>query len=144
MNSHVYEQIIQGGPEAIIVADRDGTIRFWNAAAAEMFGFSAEEAVGQSLDLIVPEPQRARHWAGYREVMRTGQTHYGREILAVPALRKDGARISVEFHIVLLRDERNELTGAAALMRDVTERWQRERSLRERIRALEAELEQRK
>ncbi|MGH2545135.1 MAG: PAS domain S-box protein, partial [Ardenticatenaceae bacterium] len=94
------------------------------------------------LDLIVPERQRERHWEGYRRVMETGVTRYGSEMLAVPAMRKDGQRISIEFSITLLKDERGGVLAVAAIMRDVTERWQREREMRNRISALEAQLGQ--
>lgn len=112
-------------------------IRLWNAGAEAMFGYSTAEAIGQSLDLIVPERQRGRHWEGYHKVMATGVTRYGKELLAVPAVRKDGTRISLEFTIVLLRDDAGQPMGTAALMRDVTARWQQERTLRERLAALE-------
>jgi len=115
-------QIVEGTQEAIIFADRDGTIRLWNAGAEAMFGYSTEEAIGQSLDLIVPERQRGRHWEGYHKVMATGITRYGKELLAVPAVRKDGTRISLEFTIVLLRDDAGQPMGTAALMRDMTAR----------------------
>jgi len=124
-------------PEAVIFADRQGLVRLWNRAAETMFGYSADEALGQSLDLIVPERFRARHWEGYRHVMATGVTSYGQQLLAVPAIRKDGQRISIEFSIALLKDERGEVTGAAAVVRDVTARWQAERELRRRLAALE-------
>jgi len=124
-------------PEAVIFADQLGVVRVWNRAAESMFGYSADEALGQSLDLIVPERFRARHWEGYRHVMATGVTSYGQRLLAVPAMRKDGQRISIEFSIVLLKDERGEVTGAAAVVRDVTARWQAERELRRRLAALE-------
>ena len=130
-------QIVEGTQEAIIFADRDGTIRLWNVGAEEMFGYSTAEAIGQSLDLIVPERQRGRHWEGYHKVMATGVTRYGKELLAVPAVRKDGTRISLEFTIVLLRDEAGQPMGTAALLRDVTARWQQERALKEQLAALE-------
>jgi PAS domain S-box-containing protein len=124
-------------PEAVIFADRQGLVRLWNRAAETMFGYSADEALGQSLDLIIPERFRARHWDGYRQVMATGVTSYSQRLLAVPAMRKDGQRISIEFSIALLKDERGEVTGAAAVVRDVTARWQAERELRRRLAALE-------
>jgi PAS domain S-box-containing protein len=92
-----------------------------------MFGYSADEALGQSLDLIIPERLRVRHWDGYRQVMDTGVTRYGERLLAVPAMRKDGQRISIEFSIALLKDEHGEVAGAAAVVRDVTARWEAER-----------------
>jgi PAS domain S-box-containing protein len=133
----LFRRIVEEMPEAVIFADQQGVVRLWNRAAETMFGYSADEALGQSLDLIVPERFRARHWGGYRHVMATGVTSYGQRLLAVPAMRKDGERISIEFSIALLKDERGEVTGAAAVVRDVTARWQAERELRRRLAALE-------
>lgn len=131
-------RIVEEAPDAIIFSDREGTIRLWNAGAEAVFGYRADEALGRSLDLIIPEKQRARHWEGYRAVMATGVTRYGRgELLRVPALRKDGRRISVEFSILLPRDAAGEVLGAAAILRDVTERWEQDRALRQRLAALE-------
>ena len=135
------QQIVKGTQDAIIFADRDGIIRLWNSGAEAMFGYPAEEALGQSLDLIIPDRLRGRHWEGYREVMATGVTRYDRELLAVPGLRKDGSRVSLEFSIALLRDGTGELLGAAAVLRDVTARWQQEKTLKERLAALEAKME---
>ena len=131
------QQIVEGTQEAIIFADRDGIIHLWNVGAEVMFGYSAAEAIGQSLDLIIPERQRGRHWEGYHKVMATGVTRYGKELLAVPAVRKDGTRISLEFTIVLLYDEAGQPMGTAALIRDVTARWQQEKVLKERLAALD-------
>jgi PAS domain S-box-containing protein len=126
----LFQRIVEEMGEAVIVSDRAGVIVFWNRAAEAMFGHSAAEAQGQSLDLIIPERFRTRHWAGYHAVMSTGVTRYGHELLAVPAIRKDGRRISLEFSIVLLRNDAGELAGAAAIIRDVTARWERERARR--------------
>lgn len=134
----LYQRIVEDNPLAILFADRDGKIRLWNAGAEAMFGYTAAEALGQSLDLIVPEKQRPRHWEGWERVMATGVTKYGRDPLAVPALRKDGSRISIEFYIVLLRGPGGELMGAAALIQDVTVRFQQQKELRARLAALEA------
>jgi len=108
----LFRSIVEQTQFAVIFSDRDGVIQFWNAGAEAMFGYTATEAVGQSLDMIVPERQRARHWEGYHKVMASGITKYGREMLAVPAMRKDGARISVEFAIVLLRAPSGEMLRA--------------------------------
>ena len=128
--SRLLERIVEEMLEAVVVSDRAGVILFWNRGAEVMFGHSAGEAVGQTLDLIIPERHRARHWEGYRTVMSTGVTRYGRELLAVPAIRKDGRRISIEFSITLLRDDGGGLAGAAAVIRDVTARWEREQASR--------------
>jgi PAS domain S-box-containing protein len=134
----LYQRIVEDNPIAILFADRDGKIRFWNAGAEAMFGYTAEEALGQSLDLIVPEKQRPRHWEGWERVMASGVTKYGRDPLAVPALRKDGSRISIEFNIIMLRAPTGELLGAAAMVQDVTARWQQQKEMNARLAAFEA------
>ncbi len=134
----MYRAIVEHTQDAIILADRDGVIRLWNEGAETIFGYRADEAIGQTLDMIIPERLRGRHWEGYRKVMATGVTKYGREFLAVPGTRKDGTRLSLEFTIMLLRDETGALLGPAAIIRDVTARWQQEKALRERLAALEA------
>ena len=125
--------------DALVIADRDGTITFWNDSAGRVFGWSAEEAVGRSLDLIIPERLRDRHWTGYRGVMASGETRYGVNLLEVPALHKDGRRLSIAFTVTLLRQPGEELPYAiAAVLRDDTQRWHERRRLAERV----AELEQ--
>ena len=122
--------------DAIVFADRAGVIRFWNPGAERLFGFSAGEALGRSLDIIIPEPQRVRHWAGFRRVMETGESRYGAgDLLAVPGLRKDGTRLSLEFTIVPLRDDAGRMEGMAAILRDVTARFEEMRALRREIAA---------
>jgi len=133
----LYQQIIEGAQDAIIFADKEGIIRLWNSGAEAIFGYSKEEAIGETLDLIVPEKLREKHWEGYRKVMDTGVTKYGSDILAVPALKKDDSRLSVEFTIVLLKNDSGKPIGTAAIMRDVTERWQREKELKKRLAELE-------
>src|SRR3954468_13872801 len=127
--------ILATASDAIIATDRAGIVSFWNPGAARIFGFTAEQAVGQSLDLIVPENLRARHWEGYRRVMSTGESRYGDgELLSVPAVTRDGRRISVEFTIVMLRNGA-EVTGTVAVMRDVTKRFEEVRELKRRLAA---------
>ncbi len=135
----LYRKIIEEAYDAIIFADREGVIRLWNVGAEAIFGFSSEEALGQTLDIIIPERLRERHWEGYRKVMANGTTGYARELLAVPAMRRDGMRISVEFSLVLLRDQADKVLGSAAIIRDVTARWEREKALKQRLAALESE-----
>jgi len=135
------QSILEQTQLAVIFGDHEGVIRFWNSGAEAMFGYRADEALGKSMDLIVPERQRAPHWEGYHRVMATGVTKYGRDLLAVPALRKDGTRISVEFSIVLLHAPTGEMLGAAAIMLDVTARWQKQKEMKERLAALQARLE---
>jgi PAS domain S-box-containing protein len=130
--------LIDAAGDAIVVADPNGLIRLWNPAAVRLFGFTADEAVGRSLDIIIPDRFHDRHWSGYREVVWTGRTRYGADVLRVPALRKDGGRLSIAFTVALLRDEGGHVTGIAAIIRDDTSRWNEEQSLRRRLAELEA------
>ena len=128
------DALLHSASDAIIATDRDGRITFWNPGAERIFGFTAAEAVGQSLDLIIPENLRARHWSGFRHTMETGTSRYGHgDLLSVPGLARDGRRISVEFTIVLLRDAMQETTGTVAVMRDVTKRFEEVRELKRRL-----------
>jgi PAS domain S-box-containing protein len=123
----VAEAVLSARADAIVAADSDGVIRFWNPGAERIFGYTRDEAVGRSLNLIIPERLRQRHWEGYRKVMQTGQSRYGEsDVLAVPALRKDGAAISVEFAIVPLQ-ESGRLIAIVAMMRDVSKRFEETR-----------------
>lgn len=134
--SDIARALLDGEADAIVGCDRDGVIRFWNAGAARIFGFVADEAVGRSLDLIIPERLRARHWDGWRHTMETGTSRYsGGDTLSVPALRKDGTQISVEFTISPLHDTAGRISGVAAVMRDVTARFEELRALRKQARA---------
>lgn len=127
--------------EAVVIADPDGVIVFWNEAATHLFGWPAPDAVGRSLDMIIPERLRDRHWAGYRRVMQTGHTDYGNRLLEVPAVHRDGRTMSVAFTVTLLtRSGVTRPDWIAAVLRDDTERWQERRRLRERIVELEASL----
>lgn len=128
--------LVAGMPDAIVYADADGSIRMWNAGASRMFGFTEQEALGRSLDIIIPVNLRDRHWHGYRETMLTGQTRYGDgQILAVPAVRKDGSRLSVEFTIVPFTGDDGKMCGIAAVMRDSTARFEEVRALRKALAA---------
>jgi PAS domain S-box-containing protein len=135
--------LVHDAGDAVIVADSEGAIRYWNAAAERIFGRSAGEVLGASLDLIIPEPLRERHWDGFRHTMATGETRYGGKTLAVPAVRADGARISVEFTVALLRDATGAVSGIGAILRDVTAAWEERRALARRVRELEHELAER-
>lgn len=118
--------------DAVIFADAEGVIRLWNTGAAELFGYQPLEALGRPLDLIIPENLRERHNQGYRQVMASAASKYARELLAVPGLAKDGRRLSLEFAITLIRHEEGRIWGAAAIIRDVTVRWQRQQELKRR------------
>ena len=134
---HFADRLVAGMSDAIVYADADGTIRLWNRGATRIFGFAESEALGGSLDIIIPEGLRQRHWLGYRGTMQTGQSRYGDgQILSVPAVRKDGARISVEFTIVPFADDVGQMIGIAAIMRDATARFEELRALRKELAAI--------
>ena len=137
-------RLVAGCPEAIIYADAQGRIRFWNDAASRIFGYRETETLGESLDLIIPERLRDRHWQGYEQVMKGGQSRYGAgDLLAVPARHKDGRQISVEFTILPLHDDTGAMLGIAAFLRDVTERFEEVRGLRRELAALKTREPQR-
>ncbi len=132
----LFEKLVQDAPDAIIYADAEGVIRLWNRGAERIFGFAAAEAIGRSLDIIIPERLRARHWDGYCQVMKTGVSRYGEgDLLAVPGVRKDGARISLEFTIVPFRGDDGRLCGVAAILRDTTKRFDEMKELRRQLAA---------
>ncbi|HET9904862.1 MAG TPA: PAS domain S-box protein [Xanthobacteraceae bacterium] len=135
LRTQLADALLNSVADAIVAADAGGTVRFWNPGAERLFGFTEAEALGRSLDIIIPERLRARHWEGYRTVMRTGRSRYGAgEVLAVPGLRKDGAQISLEFTLVALRDDEGRITGLVAVLRDVTARFEELKTLRRRLR----------
>jgi PAS domain S-box-containing protein len=134
-------QILETSPEAILVSSRDGLIRYWNPSAQRLFGFSAAEVEGQSMDLIIPERLRGRHWGGWDQVMASGATRYGAgDLLAVPALHKEGRQLSVEFSIQLLRDPAGQIEWVVASFRDVTARFARDKALKLQLKELSARL----
>ena len=129
--------ILAARSDAVVASDREGIIRFWSPGAERIFGHSAAEALGQSLDLIIPERLRARHWEGYRHVMDGGQSRYSEsELLAVPAQRKGGSQVSVEFTITPVRTDTGDLIGLVAVIRDVTARFEETKELRRKLQAL--------
>ena len=138
--ARILKQIFDGSSDGIIFADGEGIIRLWNRGAERIFGYGESEALGSTLDLIVPERFRERHWEGYRRVMETGETRYGDQLLSVPGMGRDGSRISLEFTVCLIKSEDGVAEGVAAIVRDSTEGWQRERELKQRVGELEKRL----
>lgn len=133
-----FDNFLQVAGDAIVAAAPDGTIVFWNAGAERIFGYPAGEALGQSLDLIIPERFRQRHWQGYQRVMGTGQTRYGADVLRVPAVHKEGRSLSIAFTVTLMSSPERQIDAIVAVVRDETSRWQEEQTLRKRIAELEA------
>ncbi len=132
-----FQQLLQALGDGVIVCDAKGDITFWNAAATRIFGFTESEALGQSLDLIIPQRQRQRHWDGYHKTMATGETRYGADVLRVPAVHKEDKPLSIAFTVALLHGADGEGSSIVALVRDETERWSEERKLRARLAQLE-------
>lgn len=128
------QAILSSHSDAIIAADKDGIIVFWNPGAERIFGHASDAAIGQSLDIIIPERLRKRHWEGYRHFMETGESRYGNgDVLAVPGVKREGGKVSIEFTIMPLRDGNGALAGVAAIMRDVTKRFEEMRALKQQL-----------
>ena len=132
------KQLVAGAADAIIVCDAPGAIVFWNRSAERIFGFSEAEARGQSLDLIIPQRQRERHWEGYHKTMATAITKYGADVLRVPALHKDGHTISIAFTVSMLFSADTKVSGIVAIVRDESARFAELRDLRKRVVELES------
>jgi PAS domain S-box-containing protein len=140
-DDHTLAELVRSLADAVVIADPDGTIVFWNEATTRIFGWAADEAIGRSLDLIIPERLRARHWDGYRRVMETGHTEYGARLLEVPAVHRDGHTISIAFTVSLLGGPgAPRPAGIAAVIRDDSGRWRERREMSERLTALEQRL----
>ena len=135
----VYQQLVEAIGDAIVVSDANGAIDFWNPAAERLFGFTQAEALGNSLDLIIPERLRARHWAGFGKTMATGETRYSHDVLRVPAVHKDGRALSIAFTVGLLYGPQRDVIGIAAVIRDETTRFAEEKNLRKRLAEIEGQ-----
>jgi len=131
-------QLVAAVGDAIVVCDASGAITLWNPAATRIFGFGESEALGQSLDLIIPQRQRQRHWDGYHKTMETGQTRYGNDVLRVPALHKEGRALSIAFTVAMLYSADKKVASIIAVIRDESARFTEDRNLRKRLAELEA------
>jgi PAS domain S-box-containing protein len=132
-----YQQLVEALGDAVIICDCEGVIRLWNAAAERLFGFTPAEALGSSLDLIIPERLQERHWVGFARTMATGQTRYQHDLLRVPAMHKDGRTLSIAFTVGLLLGAERTVTGLVAMIRDETKGFAELRDLRKRLAELE-------
>ena len=138
MNTNVdLHQLIECVGDAVIVADVNEKIILWNPAATRIFGYSEAEALGNTLDLIVPERQRQKHNEGYSHSMQTGTTRYGTSLLKVPAKHQDGSTLSIAFTVGMIFDENHQANGVVAIIRDETARFAEERALKKRLSDLE-------
>ena len=138
----VYRQIVNEAPDGVVLATTDGTMLVWNRGAERIFGFSAQETIGQGVDMIIPESQRDQHWAGYDKVLAAGTTQYVNEPLAVTANHKNGKRISLEMTFVLVKGPDGKVTHIAAFIRDVSPRVQRDIQTRRKLTALEKQVQE--
>ena len=136
-NPDVFRALVEQASDAIIFADRDGSIRIWNRGAERVFGYPAAEAIGASLDLIVPERFRRAHWEGFRRAIETGSTRYVDRVLTTRALHKDGGKRYVDMSFGLVKDAAGAVLGALAVARDCTERHVADAELRQRIAVLD-------
>jgi PAS domain S-box-containing protein len=137
-----HQQLVENAADAIMACDAAGKITLWNAASSRMFGFSEQEAMGQSLDIIIPQRQQARHWEGYHVTMASGITKYGSSVLRVPAVHKDGHTLSIAFTVSLLHTPDGKVSAIVAVVRDESVKFAEERALRKRITELEIDLSQ--
>ncbi|MES2953986.1 MAG: PAS domain S-box protein [Pseudomonadota bacterium] len=133
-------QLVEAVGDAIVASDAGGAIVLWNPAAQRMFGFTESEALGQSLDIIIPQRQQQRHWDGYHQTMATGKTRYGNDVLRVPAVHKDGHSLSIAFTVALLHTPEGKVSAIVAVIRDETSRFAEERNLKKRLTELEIQL----
>jgi PAS domain S-box-containing protein len=134
------KQLVSVVGDAIMASDASGAITLWNPASERMFGYTEAEAIGQSLDLIIPQRQQQRHWDGYHKTMQSGVTKYGNDVLRVPAMHKDGHSLSIAFTVALLHSPDNEVSAIVAVVRDESARFAEERALRKRLMELESQL----
>jgi PAS domain S-box-containing protein len=126
--------------DAVVVCDVAGRVVVWNAGAERIFGWSSAEALGQRMDMIVPERLRKRHWDGYDQSMRTGHTRYAHDVLRVPAVDKAGRAMSIAFTVFMLYGPSGEPTACGSVIRDETDRFAQDRALKQKLAALEAQL----
>lgn len=135
-----YQQLIEAAGDAIMACDAAGNIVLWNAACERMFGYAQAQALGQSLDIIIPQRQQARHWEGYHVTMASGKTKYGSSVLRVPAVHQDGHTLSIAFTVSLMHSADGKVSAIVAVVRDESVKFAEERALRKQITELQAQL----
>lgn len=133
----LFRGLVAEAPDAVIFADRDGTIQVWNRGAERLFGYAAAEVVGASLDVIIPDRLRRAHWDGYHRAIDSGRTKHGNRVLTTRSVHKDGRKLYVDLSFGLVRDRAGTVVGAMAMGRDGTARYVSDQALRARIVELE-------
>ena len=129
--------VVAQTPDAIVFSDRESVIRLWNRGAEVLFGFAASEAVGASLDIIIPERFRAAHWAGFRRAVAAGQVRHGARVRTTRAIHRFGHKLYVELSFALVHDPSGTVVGSVAVGRDCSDRYLGEKAMRERLAELE-------
>ena len=131
------KQLVESIGDAVIASDPAGAINLWNPAAERVFGYTEAEALGKSLDIIIPQRQQQRHWDGYNKTMETGVTKYGNDVLRVPAVHKDGHTLSIAFTVAMLHTPDGKISAIVAVVRDESARFAEDRALKKRLTELE-------
>ena len=137
MDTQLQTNLLDQGPDAVIFAGTDGLVAYWNAAAERIFGHTSAAAMGQSLDIIIPEQYREAHWTAYDRALADGDTKYRGQSLATRSVRADGEKIYVELSFGIIKDAAGASIGAIATARDITERFTADREMRRKLRELE-------
>jgi PAS domain S-box-containing protein len=135
-----YKMLVQAVGDAVMACDASGAITLWNPSCERMFGFTPQDAMGKSLDIIIPQRQQQRHWDGYHQTMKTGITKYGNDVLRVPAVHKDGHTLSIAFTVSMLHTPDGKVSQIVAVVRDESARFAEDRNLRKRLMELESQL----
>lgn len=137
IESHTVEtlssDILRSMPEALIFSDLDGIIRLWNPGAETVFGFTAAESIGQSLDLIIPERLRKAHWDGFNQAIARGGIKPGRTSMITRSLHKSGTDIYVDMSFEMVKNQAGQMLGSMAVARDATARFLEEKNLRRQL-----------
>ena len=134
----LYKDVVEQLPDAVVVADPDGGILVWNRAAEALFGFTAAEAIGSSLDIIIPERFRAAHWEGFRRAVENGRTRLGSQVRTTRSMHKLGHKLYVDLSFGLVTDAAGAVVGSMAVARDCTARYEADKALRSRLADLES------
>jgi PAS domain S-box-containing protein len=133
MTTDIADVLVRQAPDAVIFADTSGIIRFWYATLTRVFGFTEGQAIGECLDLIIPERFREAHWKGFDRAVQDRVTKYAGQALATRSLRSDGIQIYVELSFAIILDNDGKVLGAVSHARDITERFEQDRANRKRL-----------
>lgn len=124
-----WERIVADVGDALIYIDDQGVIRVWNAHAAALFGFSAQEALGHSVDLIIPAHLREAHWRGFERALQRGTVSRA-EVRTTRGLHKDGRKLYVDMSFSIVKNDAGQALGSTAMARDATNRYLAEQKQR--------------